>query len=236
MTAARVTKRAVACRPHGEGERARCRERHYAIVSFRSFLETHVIYKWGRSSGDAGVFGSSQRFVGTNTTASANTRALLRCSVCALGKGVVCGGSETVCSNQDGRGVAQDTDAATVRCAARAHDRSARIVCPAVGAPGWHILVRRLRADTFRRRTKVRERHRLAELQLPGRRIDRHDRGSQLRNDAHRSPLQPLWRTSRACLPRRPSTDGPALLHQWRGSGVRAGDARRAFVINNLWP
>ena len=58
---------------------------------------------------------------------------------------------------------------------------------------------------------------------------DRHE----LRHDAHRGALQPLRRPSRPRLRRRPEADRPALLHERRRAGFRAGGRlKRNFAMS----
>ena len=49
------------------------------------------------------------------------------------------------------------------------------------------------------------------------------DADSSLRHDAHRGALPPLRRPSRPRVRRRPEADRPALLHERRRAGLRAG-------------
>jgi hypothetical protein len=144
-------------------------------------------------------------------------------------------GSESVCSHQDRRRMAEESFAATVRRIAWARDRSTRIVRVADGASFRHIRVCRMWTVGVRGGSEVRKWYWMAELLRTGRRIDRHDRRSQLRNDAHRSALQPVRRTSRPCVSRWAAADRTALLHQRHRARVYAAGRPRRLVINNLW-
>ena len=70
--------------------------------------------------------------------------------------------------------------------------------------------------------TEVRERNGLAQLLRADRGLDRHHRRSQSWNDAHRSALQPVRRTSGPRLSRRSTADRIALLHQRRGAELQS--------------
>ena len=124
------------------------------------------------------------------------------------------GNSQTVRGREDRRGVAEDPDAGAVSGTAPSRHGTSRVVRASQGASSWCVFVRGLRAEAVRRRSQVRERHRLAELLRADRRRGWLVGRRQHVHASNRGPLQSLRRPSRARVRGRPAANRLALLHQ----------------------
>src|SRR5215831_14815382 len=85
-----------------------------------------------------------------------------------------------------------------------------------------------VRAGAFHLRHEIRKRQRLAELlRAYERRSGWRNGRSELRHDAHRSPLFELRWSSGTCVPGRPTADRTPLLHERRSARIHAGEGRQ---------
>src|SRR5690349_9599312 len=114
--------------------------------------------------------------------------------------------------------MAPDPHAGAIRRIARARHRTTGFVRAAPREARRHLLVCRLRSAAVRRGSKVREWDWVAEFLRAATGFARGVEGFELRDGAHRSALQPVWRSPRARVSRRTATDWTAVLHQRGGA------------------